>query len=99
MNMKNCQLLLGDQVYFFLQKCYHLHYVWIHPTIIILKTSFHLARKRQIDSAKEVEKEIQTEEVKRRRGRVYGRQETEEQKEEDAILKNSKIHLYISIKY
>ena len=45
-----------------------------------------------------MEKEIQTEEVKRRRGRVYGRQETEEQKEEDTAIKSGKIHLILVLK-
>ena len=97
MNMKNCQLLPEDQVSF----------SEVVLTSPYLNTSngcnaydlFHPARKRQMDSAKEVEKEIQTEEVKRRRGRVYGRQETEQQKEEDPVTKSSKIHLSISSKY
>ena len=103
MNMKNCQLLPEDQVSF----SEEVSFSEVALLSAYLNTSsscnayesFHLARKRQMDSAKEVGKEIQTEEIKRRRGRVYGRQETEEQKEEDTAIKSSKIHLCISSKY
>ena len=48
-----------------------------------------------MDAAKEVEKEIKTEEIKRRRGRVYGRQETENGEEEvDTSIKGYSWNMY-----
>lgn len=58
----------------------------------------HAARKRLQDNAKEVEN-LKTEEVKRRRGRVYGKQEEKEEKmdEEEADDKEKGKGPYLQI--
>ena len=56
----------------------------------------YVARKRGQDSTKEVGKEVKTEEAKRRRGRVYGRQEEEEVKgdEEETDKEKGILHCF-----
>ena len=58
----------------------------------------HAARKRLQDNTKEV-KNLKTEEVKRRRGRVYGRQEEKEEKmdEEEAADKGKGVRPLLQI--